>query len=287
MALSNSCRNLWTPPCGHYCLAPRGLPPGAANGLRNKKLVFLPGLVMRVRARAYHAILAFNRLSRQKRPAPRKRVPSICFHGAIERCAVACSSSPAGNFAGYKEMLMNRYRKLAVRSDRGHITPPAETFTSGYVRETASGYQPVPDSAVVDTALNIVAKRVVRGSVLSSPKAVKDFLVLRLADMEHEIFGVVLLSTRHELIDFVELFRGCLDGASVHIREIAKLVLARNAAAVLLCHLHPSGVCTPSQADEMITRRVREGLSLLEVKTLDHIIVGGRNTYSFAEAGLL
>ena len=64
MALSNSCRNLWTPPCGHYCLAPRGLPPGAANGLRNKKLVFLPGLVMRGRARAYHAILAFNRLSR-------------------------------------------------------------------------------------------------------------------------------------------------------------------------------------------------------------------------------
>ena len=182
---------------------------------------------------------------------------------------------------------MTRYRKLAVRSDRGHITTPAETFTSGYVRETGTGYQPVPDSAVVDTALTIVAKRIVRGSVLSSPKAVKDFLVLRLADMEHEIFGVLLLTTRHELIDFVELFRGCLSGASVHIRQIAKLALARNAAAVLLVHLHPSGINTPSQADELITQRVKEALALLEVRTLDHIIVGGRDTFSFAEAGLI
>ena len=182
---------------------------------------------------------------------------------------------------------MTSYRKLAVRSDRGHITAPPETFTSGYVRETSTGYQPVPDSAVVDTALTIVAKRIVRGSVLSSPKAVKDFLVLRLADLQHEIFGVILLSTRHELIDFVELFRGSLDGASVHIREVAKLALARNAAATLLVHVHPSGVCTPSQADKIITRRVKEGLSLLEIRCLDHVIVAGRDTYSFAEAGLI
>jgi hypothetical protein len=121
--------------------------------------------------------------------------------------------SPTGNVAGYKENHMTRYRKLAVRSDRGHITAPAETFTSGYVRETSTGYQPVPDSAVVDTALTIVSKRIVRGSVLGSPKAMKDFLVLRLADMQHEIFGVILLTKRHELIDFVELFRGTLDGA--------------------------------------------------------------------------
>jgi DNA repair protein RadC len=108
---------------------------------------------------------------------------------------------------------MNSFRKLAVRSDRGHIKQPAETFTSGFVRETTAGYEPVSDSAVVESALTIVAKRVRRGSLLSSPRAVKDFLVLRLADLQHEIFGVILLSTRHELIDFVELFRGTLDGA--------------------------------------------------------------------------
>ena len=166
---------------------------------------------------------------------------------------------------------MTSYRKLAVRSDRGHITAPAEIFTSGYVRETSTGDEPVPDSAVVDTALTIVAKRIVRGSVLSSPKLVKDFLVLRLADMEHEIFGVLLLTTRHELIDFVELFRGCLSGASVHIKQIAKLALARNAAAVVLTHGHPSGDPTPSQADELITVRLKEALALVDIRLLDHI----------------
>ncbi len=182
---------------------------------------------------------------------------------------------------------MTSYRKLAVRSDRGHITAPAETFTSGYVRETSTGYQPVADSAVVDTALTIVAKRIARGPVLASPKAVKDFLVLRLADMQHEIFGVLLLSTRHTLIDFVEIFRGSLSGCSVHTRELAKLALARNAAAVIYVHGHPSGNCSPSQADELITARCKEALNLLEVKSLDHIIVGARDTFSFAEAGLL
>jgi DNA repair protein RadC len=195
--------------------------------------------------------------------------------------------SPAGNVAGYKETHMRKYRKLAVRSDRGYITQPPEKFTSGYVRETSTGYQPVPDSEVVDTALTIVARRIVRGSVLSSPKAVKDFLVLRLADLQHEIFGVLLLTTRHELIDFVELFRGTLESASVHVREIAKLALSRNAAAVVLTHQHPSGICVRSQADEVITQRVKEALALLEVRCIDHVLVAGRDTFSFAEAGLI
>ncbi len=182
---------------------------------------------------------------------------------------------------------MTSYRKLAVRSDRGHVIPPTATFTSGFVRETASGYQPVTDDAVIESALTIVAKRVARGSMLASPKAVKDFLVLRLADLEHEIFGVILLSTRHHLIDFVELFRGELSGCSVHPREIAKLVLANNAAAVVLAHSHPSGVETPSQADEIITKRVRDALLLLDVRTLDHVVVGGKNAYSFAEHGII
>src|SRR5450631_4175319 len=147
-------------------------------------------------------------------------------------------------------------KKLAVRSDRGYVVAPPETFSTGFFQQTDTGIAPVADSAVIEASLAILAKRVARGSVLSSPSAVKHFLVTRLADMEHEIFGVLLLTTRHELIDFVELFRGCLSGASVHIRQIAKLALARNAAAVLLVHLHPSGINTPSQADELITQRV-------------------------------
>jgi DNA repair protein RadC len=115
---------------------------------------------------------------------------------------------------------MTKSRKLAVRSDRGHITAPAETFSTNYIREVAAGYAAVPDSDVIESALKILAKRVSRGPVVDSPQVVKDFLVLRLADLQHEIFGVLLLTTRHELIDFVELFRGTLEGASEHDHAI-------------------------------------------------------------------
>jgi DNA repair protein RadC len=116
---------------------------------------------------------------------------------------------------------------------------------------------------------------------------VKEFLTLRLSDLQHEIFGVMLLTTRHTLIDFVELFRGTLDGASVHPRELVKLALAKNAAAIIITHSHPSGVKDPSCADALITTRIKEALALVEIRCLDHIIVAGRDTYSFAEHGLI
>jgi DNA repair protein RadC len=118
------------------------------------------------------------------------------------------------------------------------------------------------------------SKRVARGSVLSSPSAVKHFLVTRLADLEHEIFGVLLLTTRHHLIDFVELFRGTLDGANVAPREVVKLVLARNTAAVILVHQHPSVVKDASRADELITATIKEALALIQVRVVDHLLGG-------------
>jgi len=197
---------------------------------------------------------------------------------------------PAGHFAGDKETHMTHRslsKKLAVRSDRGCVEAPPETFSTGFFEQTATGIAPVADSAVIEASLAILAKRVARGSVLSSPSTVKNFLVTRLADLEHEIFGVLLLTTRHQLIDFVELFRGTLDGANVAPREVVKLVLARNAAAVILVHQHPSAVKDASQADELITARLREALALIQVRVIDHIIVAGRDTLSFAEKGLL
>src|ERR1700722_11081280 len=139
-------------------------------------------------------------------------------------------------------------KKLAVRSDRGYVVAPPETFSTRFFEQTKTGIAPVADSLVIEASLAILAKRVARGSVLSSPSTVKNFLVTRLADLEHEIFGVMLLTTRHHLIDFVELFRGTLDGANVAPREVVKLVLARNAAAVILVHQHPLccfGNCHP------------------------------------------
>jgi DNA repair protein RadC len=125
------------------------------------------------------------------------------------------------------------------------------------------------------------------GPSLSSPRATRDFLVAKLRDLEHEVFCCLYLDKRHRLIHFEELFRGTIDGASVHPREIVKLALQRNAAAIIIAHNHPSGVAEPSQADELITQRVKEALALVDIRLLDHIVVGDGVSVSLAERGLV
>ncbi len=124
------------------------------------------------------------------------------------------------------------------------------------------------------------------GSCLESPDAVRKLLRVRFAEREHEVFAVLFLDNRHRLIVIEEMFRGTIDGAQVHVREVVKAALHHNAAAVVLCHNHPSGVAVPSQADQTITRRLWEALALVEVRVLDHFVVGDSIT-SFAERGLL
>ncbi|HEY1849522.1 MAG TPA: DNA repair protein RadC, partial [Candidatus Binataceae bacterium] len=125
------------------------------------------------------------------------------------------------------------------------------------------------------------------GASLSSPEVMRDFLRLNLGTREFETFCCLFLDNRHRLIEFVELFRGTIDGASVHPREVVREALQRNAAAVIFVHPHPSGVAEPSRADELITTRLRESLSLIDVRVLDHLIVAGDEVVSFAESGLL
>jgi DNA repair protein RadC len=125
------------------------------------------------------------------------------------------------------------------------------------------------------------------GPALDSPQATRDFLVTRLRDTPHELFCCLHLDNRHRLIAFEELFRGTIDGASVYPREVVKQALARNAAAVILVHNHPSGVAEPSQADELVTRRLREALQLVDIRVLDHLIVADNGCMSFAERGLI
>jgi len=125
------------------------------------------------------------------------------------------------------------------------------------------------------------------GPPLGSPRATCDFLSARLRDLEHEVFCCIYLDKRHRMIEFQELFRGTIDGASVHPREIVKLALQRNSAAVIVAHNHPSGVAEPSQADELITQRVKEALALVDIRLLDHIIVGDGVSVSLAERGLV
>ena len=146
----------------------------------------------------------------------------------------------------------------------------------------------VPASAdqVIAAARAHIAHRFRRGASLTSPAAMRDFLRLNLGTREFETFCCIFLDNRHRLIEFVELFRGTIDGASVHPREVVKEALTRNAAAVVFVHPHPSGVAEPSHADELITRRLRDSLSLIDVRVLDHLIVA-ESIYSMAEAGLL
>jgi len=124
-------------------------------------------------------------------------------------------------------------------------------------------------------------------ALMTAPAALRTFLIAQLRDRPYEAFCCLLLDTRHRLIAFEELFRGTIDGASVHPREVVRLCIARNAAAVVFAHNHPSGVAEPSSADELITRRLRESLALIDVRVLDHLIVGDGECISLAERGLL
>lgn len=145
--------------------------------------------------------------------------------------------------------------------------------------------------AVLHAALEITRRHyqsiMRQGPLMASPESTRAFLVSQLRDRPYETFCCLYLDNRHRLIRFEELFRGTIDGASVHPREVVRQALHYNAAALILAHNHPSGVAEPSQADELITRRLRESLALIDIRVLDHFIVGDGACVSFAERGLL
>ena len=130
-------------------------------------------------------------------------------------------------------------------------------------------------------------ERLIRENALTNPELTRQFLQSRLRDQEREIFALLLLDNQHRVIEFNELFFGTVDAAAVYPREIVTLVLKRGAAAVILVHNHPSGVAEPSRADRMITERIQAALGLLDIRVLDHLVVGDGETVSFAERGWL
>jgi DNA repair protein RadC len=156
-----------------------------------------------------------------------------------------------------------------------------------FVRNERGETRPATGEEILRTARQIMSRRVRRGTSMNSPKLVRDFLTIKLGTLEHEIFCVLLLDSRHRLIEFVELFRGTIDGASVHPREVVKLALSKNAAALVVCHPHPSGVAEPSHADEQITHRLKAALELVQIRLLDHIVIAGGVAVSLAERGVL
>lgn len=141
--------------------------------------------------------------------------------------------------------------------------------------------------AVVELAKRMLHEAARASPALGSPQAVRDYLCLALARRGHEIFTVLFLDAQHRLIASEEMFRGTLTQTSVYPREVVKNALAYNSAAVILAHNHPSGVAEPSRADEALTRALQAALALVDVRVLDHIVVAGAQSVSFAERGLL
>ena len=144
------------------------------------------------------------------------------------------------------------------------------------------------EEQIISQALEILSRRMRKAEAyFNSPSAVRDYLRLKMAALEHEVFSVIFLDTQHGVITTEEMFRGTLSQASVYPREVVKRALYHNAAAVIFAHNHPSGVCEPSRADEILTDALKKSLALVDVKALDHFIVAGTECMSFAEWGLI
>ncbi|PCI04764.1 MAG: hypothetical protein COB77_07635 [Gammaproteobacteria bacterium] len=140
--------------------------------------------------------------------------------------------------------------------------------------------------AVLEMAKRHLYEQLSRGDVLSNPEQTRQFLSAQLSSYPHEVFACLFLDNRNRVIAFEKMFFGTIDGASVYPREVVRLALEKNAAAVIFAHNHPSGVAEPSHADEQITQRLKEALALVDIRVLDHFVIGD-DVVSFAERGLL
>ena len=141
--------------------------------------------------------------------------------------------------------------------------------------------------AVMEVARRALRETMSRGNALSSPRTVRDFLRLKLQDRPHEVFVAVFLDAQNRVLGVEELFRGTLTQTSVYPREVVKRALHFNAAALIFAHNHPSGIAEPSRSDEALTQALKQALALVDVKVLDHFVIGGGAAMSFAERGLL
>lgn len=141
--------------------------------------------------------------------------------------------------------------------------------------------------AMIEFVRRALLEEAAQRDVLSSPDAVRDYLRLTLSSLAYEAFLALFLDSQNRLLAAVELFRGTLAQTSVYPREVVKAALAHNAAGVIFAHNHPSGVAEPSRADELLTSSLKQALALVDIRTLDHLIVAGQRVVSFAERGLI
>ena len=202
------------------------------------------------------------------RPPPDPREPSSLSDAALLALFASSSSTDAGDALCWRGGLR---ATLQLSDDELH----REGLDAGRLR------------AAVELGTRYVSAAIERGEPLTSPATTKAALLARLRERPHEIFACLFLDNRHRIVGFEEMFRGTIDGATVHPREVAKRALELNAAAVVAAHNHPSGVAEPSTADRAITSRLRDALALVNVRLLDHFVIGDGEVVSFAERGWL
>lgn len=166
------------------------------------------------------------------------------------------------------------------------FAPSAELGTL-MVREAHGEYRAATPDEILSAARQAVDQRYMRGTKFDAPDLARSFFSAKLAGLEREVFAVAFLDTRHRLIAYSELFAGSIDGSEVHAREVVKEALRHNCAAILVAHNHPSGTPEPSAADRAVTAKLKQALALVDVRLLDHIIVGGNETVSMASRGLV
>lgn len=173
-------------------------------------------------------------------------------------------------------------------SVQSHFVGTGEPQSQLLMRNAEGMLVPASDELILCAARAVAKRLLPRTPVLRAPAAVKEFLAVRLnSALEHEVFGMVLLDARFAVIDYVEPFRGTLTQASVYPREVVKIALRYNAAALIIAHNHPSGSLEPSQADLTLTTHLHKALALVDIRLVDHVIVAGKDTLSFAETGHL
>ncbi len=185
--------------------------------------------------------------------------------------------------------MFRQFRAIPPDSNRSTIISQLfSSFDSSLlVRDVAGDYRPAKADEVLQAALRVLAGQMYGSEALTSPQVVRDFLRIKLGTLEHEVFALIHLDAQNRVIDYVEMFRGTVSQTSVYPREVVKESLARNSAALILVHNHPSGVAEPSRADEMLTQTLKSALALVDMRVLDHLVVAGANILSFAERGLL
>ena len=155
-----------------------------------------------------------------------------------------------------------------------------------FIKKPNGRYRVADEDDVICEATDIYNRYFAKGTTITEPAKAADYLKLKLAHYEHEVFVCLFLNNQHQVIACDEMFRGTIDGASVYPREVIKAAIQHNAAAVVFAHNHPSGIAEPSNADKTITQKLKSALDFIDVRVLDHFIIG-ETVYSFAEHGLL